>query len=621
MELQEAGSGSGYDVVILDFPNLYGLITVGPYNYQVVTRHSGADYMERNAYTLVTLIQQLNQQMQAANPGTTEKIVVVGPSMGGQIARYALAYMEHNILPHNTRLYVSLDSPNNGATIPIGLQHFVSFFAGETGKQELQDGLGLLNSPASRELTLQHHSQDPGFPARFGVTPYQSDPLRTNFVNSLNALGGYPSQLRRVAVTDGALDATPQHDQNGQVIHANDQAFLLEQRGVPRGTGVGAFVRFLFPIGLVGRLITTAKARVYYGAGYGQGPSGPVATVLDAYTITGGSVRQYAVGVPNSCSLDAAAGGYRKFLGFAGDGPTGFFNNVFSKTNFYSVHDQSCFIPTLSALGPTQPVDNCQPAGQNLVCAGATPFDAYYGPVGRNYEHLQLTPENVAFMRDEILQLTPLPVFTAAPTAICPGGTGSFRVKAECARAGQPGTAYTWTASSGLTIASGQGTATVTVQATAGFTGGASVSVVGTRVGGNASAAVSVPVFINWGSVGISAPESPKCFTEDFNYTWGGLLTQGVVEWHVYLNGTLRDELIVRSHDDQLLVWPNEGGTMMVTATIGSQCSGQYMTASTNTTVIEFFQGDPDYQLCPARQNRPAPRSGPPPTPTPPMPC
>ena len=79
--------------------------------------------MERNGLALVTLIEELNRQLQAA--GSTEKIVVIGPSMGGQIARYALS-LQHgsNGLAHNTRLYLSLDSPHNGVNIPIGLQRY-----------------------------------------------------------------------------------------------------------------------------------------------------------------------------------------------------------------------------------------------------------------------------------------------------------------------------------------------------------------------------------------------------------------------------------------------------------------------------------------------------------------
>ena len=85
-----------YDVVILDFPNVTTTIQIGPFGYFSTTRHSGADYMERNAYTLVKLIQALNKQIRDNTPaGTTpEQLVVVGPSMGGQISRYALTYME-----------------------------------------------------------------------------------------------------------------------------------------------------------------------------------------------------------------------------------------------------------------------------------------------------------------------------------------------------------------------------------------------------------------------------------------------------------------------------------------------------------------------------------------------
>ena len=224
IELRDAG----YDIVVLDFPSIEQRIRIGNFFYATVTMHSGADYMERNAYTLVTLIQQLNQRLQAA--GSTEKVVVIGPSMGGQIARYALAYMEHNNIPHNTRLFLSLDSPHNGATIPLGLQHFVDYFAGATEDETSVAGLAELNSPAARELTQHHYSQG---------TAFAPHPSRTQFVSDLASFGNYPSQLRRVAVVNGALDGSPQRDQNGQVIQAGQQAFGLEQRGVPPGGFVG----------------------------------------------------------------------------------------------------------------------------------------------------------------------------------------------------------------------------------------------------------------------------------------------------------------------------------------------------------------------------------------------
>jgi hypothetical protein len=112
----------GYDVIILNFPKqevarvtlaqysaiahkfmlpkdtitralfstLYG---GGLYKLPVYQDHGG-DYVERNAFTLVKLIQQINAQL--VTNGSTEKLIVVGPSMGGLISRYALAYMEKN---------------------------------------------------------------------------------------------------------------------------------------------------------------------------------------------------------------------------------------------------------------------------------------------------------------------------------------------------------------------------------------------------------------------------------------------------------------------------------------------------------------------------------------------
>ncbi|MDO5665081.1 MAG: hypothetical protein Q4G63_07485 [Bacteroidia bacterium] len=99
----------GYDVVILNFPmtgstdvekRRNGDIYIPLINGQ--RRDGGSDYIERNAYLLVKLIQDLNAELR--RNGSTEKLVVVGPSMGGLISRYALAYMEKMSINHNTRL-------------------------------------------------------------------------------------------------------------------------------------------------------------------------------------------------------------------------------------------------------------------------------------------------------------------------------------------------------------------------------------------------------------------------------------------------------------------------------------------------------------------------------------
>ena len=49
----------------------------------------GADYIERNAMNHITLYQKLNNEL--IDNGSNEELVIIGPSMGGQISRYALA--------------------------------------------------------------------------------------------------------------------------------------------------------------------------------------------------------------------------------------------------------------------------------------------------------------------------------------------------------------------------------------------------------------------------------------------------------------------------------------------------------------------------------------------------
>lgn len=63
----------GFDVTLVNFPN-------------------GADYVERNAMALVALLNRENQKL--TTNVSAEKVTIIGPSMGGLVSRYALAYME-----------------------------------------------------------------------------------------------------------------------------------------------------------------------------------------------------------------------------------------------------------------------------------------------------------------------------------------------------------------------------------------------------------------------------------------------------------------------------------------------------------------------------------------------
>ena len=124
-DLIEELQKNGYDVIIV---NHHKYISNGK------EIDGGSDYIQRNAYVLISLIRHIKSIQQ----GTT-KMTIIGPSMGGLISRYALAYMEKKLAEtgdntkwnHNTRLWVSFDSPHQGANIPIGVQKGIQYFAEE----------------------------------------------------------------------------------------------------------------------------------------------------------------------------------------------------------------------------------------------------------------------------------------------------------------------------------------------------------------------------------------------------------------------------------------------------------------------------------------------------------
>ena len=135
----------GYDFIALNAP----LYTTDGKDID-----GGADYIQRNAMVLVELIDFINNEKVGS-----EELVIIGPSMGGLIARYGLSYMEQNSMDHETRLYISFDSPHLGANIPVCFQYLINYFAKEQDNTEAQATVdNLLNSPAAKEMLIDHYS-------------------------------------------------------------------------------------------------------------------------------------------------------------------------------------------------------------------------------------------------------------------------------------------------------------------------------------------------------------------------------------------------------------------------------------------------------------------------------
>ena len=505
------------DVVLLNFPNtvrrqLNGTLTADQVD-------GGSDYIERNALVLVTLLNQLKPQLASPN----EKFAIIGPSMGGLISRYALAYMEKRQyertsagLPpdpqwdHNTNLWISLDAPHQGANVPIGVQEFLRYFQNYTA--DAQDKFNTrLNTPAARQMLVHHHSA--GAYTVLGAPGY-----RDRFMLALRDNGrpgslGYPELLRRVAITNGRLDGGAQEAgtpcgtalQLDKVVKAFSFALfrpLYFYRKVKRGT---------VAIGDINFAPSNSSCAVFKGQ-----------VTLDAKLFTWtwkGPGKRVTITNSATGSYDLAPGGWYNSQQLVVDGGSE------KGTVFKNVIPNHSFIPTVSSLAyqyrntvnyqNTGSLPNAYTPlrGRNLICNQETPFDTYYGP-DRNVQHIVGQDAGTsAFLGRELAGVTETPVFTAAKSQLCPNTSATFRLPDYCGRL--PIT-YTWTLSGGLQFANGQQTASgvsLTSQTIYGTSAGSGVvKVVATQQGLAPSAELVY-------GVAVSAPEvagtytCPGCFS------------------------------------------------------------------------------------------------------------
>ena len=346
----------GYDMVALNFPQ---------YTTNGNDIDGGADYIQRNAMVLIELINLINNQKVG-----NEELVVIGPSMGGLIARYGLSYMEQNSLSHETRLYISFDSPHLGANIPIGFQYLINYFAKDQANAEAQLIVdNVLNSSAAKEMLIDHYSghllagsdfeQDPSL-----LLPVGAPDFRDAFQTELDNLG-FPLNVRNVSMINGS----------GQGIATGLPGAQIVDTNIDLGSGLDVDIALHF----------TPEA-------------GAINNVTD---FTG-----YFNGIPlTSFSADAESFNYTDGLDSSPGGTSsmsgsleGIDNPVIEALLAALEQDDYSFIPTLSALAIGS--ENDWYAIPNI---GNSPFVNTYMPT-ENETHVLLTQENADFALDEIRQ-------------------------------------------------------------------------------------------------------------------------------------------------------------------------------------------------------------------------
>lgn len=349
----------GYDIVVVNFPQ---------YNVGEITIDGGADFIQRNAMSLVTLIENIND----LKVGEAQN-VIIGPSMGGLISRYALRYMEMNNIDHDTRLYISFDSPHLGANVPIGFQHLFNYMAyGPLGDVTLQGVVdGLLRSSAARQMLIDHfegHLQE-GNATEFNNNlqlPIGAPNFRDAFQTELNNMG-LPTTVRNVTISNGS--------NNGAMTGTPGMWVLNDYTVNATATQRARFdLRFTPPAGVSNQLVSRFRAQQQI-----------------IVWITLFSSQANAASPGNSSGLDSAPGGTFEIADFGGGDPTldDFIDNL--------AIDKFCFIPTLSSLAISNPNWYANVSG-----AGTSPFVNSFIP-SANEPHVTLTSDNVAFALSEIL--------------------------------------------------------------------------------------------------------------------------------------------------------------------------------------------------------------------------
>lgn len=118
-----------------------------------------------------------------------DELQIVGCSMGGLVTRYALTDMEYNGVDHNTRTFISFDSPQKGANAILGMQALFRFL--QKHEDAFKHYYKKLSSMAAKQMLLLQ-IDDKEFAARQA------------FFKNLSELGNFPIDLRKVAISNGS---------------------------------------------------------------------------------------------------------------------------------------------------------------------------------------------------------------------------------------------------------------------------------------------------------------------------------------------------------------------------------------------------------------------------------
>lgn len=342
---------NGFDIVIVNFLD-------------------GAGDIPKNANSLRGFFNNVINSP-AYRDNKTEEIVLVGPSMGGIITRHMLTTMEKEGENHFVKQWLSFDSPQKGAYIPIALQHAIKFMtkihdggldALKEGRNGFIAGVNTLNTPAAQQMLLYHYTQTSGTLA--------PTPAFINLYNQLNSLG-YPKYSKNYSLTNGGT----------QKLYDYDGVQILDFMIFPWTWVIGYEAS---------NARNSSSYRLFTGSRQGFNNDEEIST-------------------SGEISYENAPGGWHSALYSINCNDNNW--NKANDNDAFITHLKATFIPTASALGITPTKDNIsltwdQYTNCNDNSSGKirTPFDEIKGMIGKNEEHVRISPTTKTYLIEKVLQ-------------------------------------------------------------------------------------------------------------------------------------------------------------------------------------------------------------------------
>jgi len=416
------GSESSIINELTSYPLNYDVIVVNHPVYQRNGRtiDGGADYIERNAMNHVSFYQYINRELEENE--SDEKLIVMGPSMGALITRYALAFMEKKYdetgdekWNHNCRLWVSMDGPHLGANIPIGIQSLLNQmrFSSAATTNFVNKWLG---SPAAKqmmidkyngsiyvlELESQQYIETSQLKTDYlnsktisqGFDEDRGHPFYINFYNNLYNNGiagsdGYPvsEDIDIIALINGSL--------SGVRTYTDPTRDFANGTYLPNG---GKAVKVKFNV----------NYHYPWGHTWSQYIGSIESNAMPSYNINSmvskklGRKKEIINKNPRGV-LDNVPGSFFPSYAMALESISGFsFPNYPLSVSVDIVTNRQVhsFMPVVSTLGFKNPNINWNQSfnNRNLSCTGEIPFDSYYAPEV-NERHVTFTQDSVDWLR------------------------------------------------------------------------------------------------------------------------------------------------------------------------------------------------------------------------------